>query len=108
MTWNGRKLIVRGAELLPDAAALDDLLRSRRPLRVNIGMDPTTSSLHWGHALCLLQAAAFRNAGHEVIVLIGTFTATIGDPSGRSTGRPVLSANEALTNAEQLVQQARR
>jgi len=108
MTWNGRALIVRGAELLPDTTSLDDLLRSRRRLRVKIGMDPTTSSLHWGHALCLLQAAAFRNAGHEVVVLIGTFTATIGDPSGRSTGRRVLSANDALTNAKQLVQQARR
>lgn len=108
MTATAESLVAPGAEILPDSQALDAVLRSRRHLRVKIGIDPTTPNLHWGHALCLLQAAAFQRAGHDVILLIGTFTATVGDPSGRNTARPLLSHDQALKHSRHLVHQALR
>jgi tyrosyl-tRNA synthetase len=108
MTPEATTLIVPGAEILPDSETLDGLLKSGRRLRVKVGIDPTTSSMHWGHALCLLQAAAFQRSGHEVMLLIGTFTATVGDPSGRSAARPQLSPETARKHSEHLVRQALR
>lgn len=108
MTATACRLVAPGAEVLPDAGALDALLASRRPLRVKVGVDPTTPNLHWGHALCLLQAAAFQRAGHEVMLLLGTFTATVGDPSGRSTARPLLSPETAQRHSGHLLRQALR
>lgn len=100
--------IVRGAEVLPNAEALEELLGSNRRFRVKIGIDPTTPRLHWGHALCLLQGAAFQDAGHEVMLVVGTFTATVGDPSGCNSERPVLSFDDARGHAEQIVGEALR
>lgn len=108
MTAKTATVVAPDAEFLPDARALDVLVETRCRLRVKVGIDPTTSSLHWGHALCLLQAAAFQRAGHEVVLLIGSFTATVGDPSGRNAARPPLALEDSLKHSEHLVGQVLR
>lgn len=77
-------------------ARLDD----RKPLRIKAGFDPTAPDLHLGHTVLLNKLRQFQEAGHEVIFLIGDFTAQIGDPSGRSTTRPPLSPEQIEANAK--------
>src|SRR5881628_3200331 len=77
-----------------------------RPLRVKLGVDPTTADLHLGHTLALRKLRQFQDLGHEAILIIGDFTAMIGDPSGRSLTRPQLTREQVLANAETYRQQA--
>jgi tyrosyl-tRNA synthetase len=81
-------------------------LRSPSPLRVKLGVDPTTPDLHLGHALALDKMRQFQDLGHTGILIIGDFTAMIGDPSGRSVTRPALSHEEVMANAETYQRQA--
>ena len=94
----------RGAvEVIPREAFLEKLKRStaeRRPLRVKLGIDPTASRLHLGHLVLLQKLKQFQDLGHEAILLIGDFTGMIGDPSGRSEIRRVLTRDEVKKNAE--------
>jgi len=71
-----------------------------RPLRIKLGVDPTSADLHLGHTLLLRKLRQFQDLGHEAILIIGDFTAMIGDPSGRSATRPQLTHEEVLANAE--------
>lgn len=97
-------VILRGAvEHIPDggiAAKLLASLRQGKPLRVKAGFDPTAPDLHLGHAVLLQKLRQFQQLGHQVIFLIGDFTARIGDPTGRSETRPPLSAEQIAANAE--------
>ncbi|MEA2298918.1 MAG: tyrosyl-tRNA synthetase [Solirubrobacteraceae bacterium] len=77
-----------------------------RPLRVKLGIDPTAADIHLGHTVVLAKLAAFQDAGHVVVLIIGDFTARVGDPSGRSSTRPTLTDAEIETNARTFQDQA--
>ena len=77
-----------------------------RPLRVKLGVDPTSADLHLGHTIVLRKLRQFQDLGHEAILIIGDFTAMIGDPSGRSATRPQLTHEQVLANAESYRKQA--
>ena len=81
------------------AAHLRERIRQDAPLRVKFGMDPTAPDLHVGHLVCLDVLRRFQEAGHIAVLIVGDFTALIGDPSGRSETRPVLSPEEVEANA---------
>lgn len=95
----------RGTEEILDEGELRERLARGRPLRVKAGFDPTSADLHFGHTVLLQKLRQFQKLGHKVIFLVGDFTARIGDPTGRSETRPVLTRDEieanALTYAEQ-------
>ncbi len=92
VTAGDAELLARGAvEVLP-AGELERKLALGRPLRVKLGIDPTAPDIHLGHTVVLGKLRAFQDAGHVVVLIIGDFTARIGDPSGRSELRPMLSA----------------
>ncbi len=78
---------------------LRDRLASGRPLRVKLGVDPTAPDIHLGHTVVLSKLREFQDLGHQAVLIIGDFTARIGDPSGRSVTRPQLSAEEVTANA---------
>ena len=86
--------------------ALDERLASGRQLRVKLGLDPTASDLHLGHTVVLQKLREFQDAGHVVVLIIGDYTARVGDPSGRSATRPVLSPAEIDSHARTYVEQA--
>ncbi|HEX9968392.1 MAG TPA: tyrosine--tRNA ligase [Solirubrobacterales bacterium] len=92
-------------DVLP-AGRLDEQLASGRPLRVKLGIDPTTADIHLGHTVVLEKLREFQAAGHTVVLIIGDFTAQVGDPSGRSAQRPVPTAAEIEANAETYQEQA--
>ena len=83
---------------LKDKLALAE--REGRPLRVKLGFDPTAPDLHLGHAVVLQKLRDFQDAGHTIVVIIGDFTASIGDPTGRNKLRPPLTDDEIAANAE--------
>ncbi|MDQ6970860.1 MAG: tyrosine--tRNA ligase [Mariprofundus sp.] len=102
-------LLSRGTlEILP-AGSLEAKLKlaekENRPLRVKAGFDPTAPDLHLGHTVLLEKLRQFQQCGHQVIFLIGDFTGTIGDPTGKNETRPPLTADEVLKNAESYKQQ---
>ncbi|MGA9874425.1 MAG: tyrosine--tRNA ligase [Solirubrobacteraceae bacterium] len=88
------------AQKLAGAAA------QNRPLRVKLGIDPTAPDIHLGHAVVLRKLREFQDAGHLVVLIIGDYTARVGDPSGRSTLRPMLSEAEIEANAATFQRQA--
>jgi tyrosyl-tRNA synthetase len=92
-------------DVLP-AGRLEEQLGSGRPLRVKFGIDPTTADIHLGHAVPLEKLREFQAAGHTIVLIIGDFTARVGDPSGRSAQRPVPSPEEIAANAETYQEQA--
>ncbi len=98
--------LTRGCVSLIDEKELEGLLESRRPLRVKLGVDPTSPDLHLGHSVALSKLRAFQDLGHKAILIIGDFTALIGDPSGRDSTRPSLSLDEIRKNAETYKSQA--
>ena len=75
-------------------------LKLNRPLRVKLGVDPTSSDIHLGHTVVIEKLKVFQDLGHKIVFIIGDFTARIGDPSGRSETRPVLSEKEILDNVK--------
>jgi tyrosyl-tRNA synthetase len=94
---------------LPEGALADKLARAAeegRPLRVKLGIDPTAPDIHLGHTVVLQRMREFQDAGHLVVLIIGDFTARVGDPSGRSSTRPVLSGEEIDANARTFQEQA--
>src|SRR3954468_10681081 len=88
------------------AGGLERKLGEGRPLRVKLGIDPTAADIHLGHTVVLRKLREFQDAGHTVVLIIGDYTARVGDPSGRSSQRPVLSAAEIDANAETYQRQA--
>jgi len=89
-----------------------DELRARlgagRPLRVKLGVDPTRPDLTFGHMVVFNKLRQFQDLGHQAVLIIGDYTAMIGDPSGRSSTRPVLTEAEVKTNAATYLDQAFR
>ena len=104
------KILARGTEQVVPAGELEAKLRSSAesgvPLRVKLGVDPSSSDLHVGHAVVLRKMRQFQDLGHLVVLIVGDFTATIGDPSGRSKTRPQLTLEETRRNGETYVAQA--
>jgi tyrosyl-tRNA synthetase len=92
-------------DVLP-AGMLDEQLDSGRPLRVKLGIDPTTPDIHLGHTVVLEKLREFQQAGHQVVLIVGDFTARVGDPSGRSAQRPLPSPEEIEANAATYQEQA--
>jgi tyrosyl-tRNA synthetase len=92
-------------EVLPEGR-LAEQLRLDRPLRVKLGIDPTTADIHLGHTVVLGKLAEFQAAGHMVVLIVGDFTARVGDPSGRSASRPVPTEEEIEANATTYQEQA--
>src|SRR5512140_808719 len=90
------------------AAKLELAARERRPLRVKLGADPSAPDLHLGHTVVLAKLREFQDLGHTVIFLIGDFTTRIGDPSGRSETRPMMSESEIMANAKTYQEQVFR
>jgi tyrosyl-tRNA synthetase len=88
------------------AAQLERAEREGRPLRVKLGIDPTAPDIHLGHAVVLGKLREFQDAGHTVVLIVGDYTARVGDPSGRSTLRPMLSAERIEANAATFQEQA--
>jgi tyrosyl-tRNA synthetase len=96
----------RGAEEALPEGQLEKQLASSKPLRVKLGIDPTAPDIHLGHVVVLTKLAQFQDAGHTVVLIIGDFTARVGDPSGRDTQRPVLSPEQIDANAKTFQDQA--
>jgi tyrosyl-tRNA synthetase len=92
-------------EVLPEGR-LAEQLTGGRPLRVKLGIDPTTADIHLGHTVVLEKLREFQQAGHTVVLIIGDFTAQVGDPSGRSSTRPLPSPAEIEANAATYQEQA--
>lgn len=98
--------ITRGAAKVISESELAEKLRSKRPLRVKLGVDPTTPDIHLGHTVVFRKLRDFQDLGHHAVLVIGDFTALIGDPSGRSVTRPQLSPDEIRANAQTYRDQA--
>jgi tyrosyl-tRNA synthetase len=96
----------KGAAQIISEAELRDKLALGRPLRVKLGVDPTTADIHLGHTVVLRKLRQFQDLGHQAVLIIGDFTGMIGDPSGRSATRPHLTHKEVLANAETYREQA--
>lgn len=98
------QILKRGTvNIVPEDGLRDKLRRSQetgKPLRVKLGLDPTAPDIHLGNAVVLRKMRQFQNLGHEVIIIIGDFTASIGDPSGRTITRPQLTPEEIQANAK--------
>lgn len=98
--------IKRGAEEILVEEELIAKLKEGRPLRIKLGMDPTAPDIHLGHTVILNKLRTFQDLGHEVILLIGDFTALVGDPSGKNATRPPLSEEAIRENAKTYADQA--
>src|SRR6185437_1284906 len=79
---------------------LEEAAREGRQLRAKLGLDPTAADIHLGHTVVLQKLREFQDLGHKVVLIVGDYTARVGDPSGRSSTRPVLSGQEIDANAE--------
>lgn len=103
------------SEIFPDRPDLDDsnenlevrLAQRDRPLRIKYGIDPTGSEVHLGHSIPMRKLRAFQNAGHVAVLIIGDFTARIGDPTGKLEGRRQLTTEEVARNAQTYLDQIR-
>ena len=93
------------AKVLSEKELLEKL-RLGRPLRIKLGVDPTAPDIHLGHTVALEKLRQFQILGHQAVLLIGDFTATVGDPTGRSSTRPPLTRDEVLINAATYTDQA--
>ncbi|ESA34153.1 tyrosyl-trna synthetase [Leptolyngbya sp. Heron Island J] len=91
----------------PDESLLARLQQTDRPLRVKLGIDPTGAEIHVGHSIPVRKLRAFQDSGHTAILLIGDFTARIGDPTGKSEVRKQLTEAEVKANAETYIEQVR-
>ena len=96
----------KGAAQIISEAELREKLALGRPLRVKLGVDPTTADIHLGHAVVLRKLRQFQDLGHQAVLIIGDFTGMIGDPSGRSATRPHLTHKEVMHNAQTYREQA--
>ncbi len=100
--------IESGVSAIVPRQAMLDKLATGRPLRIKLGVDPTAPDLHLGHAVPLRKLRQFQDLGHVVVLIIGDFTALIGDPSGRTATRPPLSWEQIEANAQTYIEQAFR
>ena len=100
-----RNLTRNAVDALPEGA-LEDQLGMGRQLRVKLGIDPTAADIHLGHTVVLRKLREFQDLGHTVVLIVGDYTARVGDPSGRSVIRPELAGEEIDRNAETFKRQA--
>jgi tyrosyl-tRNA synthetase len=98
--------LARGTEEVLPEGRLREQLDDGRALRVKLGIDPTAPDIHLGHVVVLTKLAQFQREGHQIVLIIGDFTARVGDPSGRDTRRPVLTPEEIDANAKTFQDQA--
>jgi tyrosyl-tRNA synthetase len=96
----------KGAAQIISEDELRDKLALDRPLRIKLGVDPTTSDIHLGHTIVLRKLRQFQDLGHQAVLIIGDFTGMIGDPSGRSVTRAQLTHQEVIANAATYREQA--
>src|SRR5438309_4122429 len=96
----------QGAAQIISESELREKLALSRPLRVKLGVDPTSSDIHLGHTVIFRKLRQFQDLGHQAILIIGDFTGMIGDPSGRSATRPQLTHREVMANAATYREQA--
>jgi tyrosyl-tRNA synthetase len=99
-------IISSGTEAIVPREAMVEKLKTGRPLRVKLGVDPTAPDLHLGHAVPLRKLRQFQDLGHTVVLIIGDFTAFIGDPSGRNVTRPALTREQIDEHAQTYIDQA--
>ena len=99
------QLIMRGVNEIYSKEDLVKKLEQNRPLRIKLGMDPTAPDLHFGHTVVLNKLRHFQDLGHEVLFLIGDYTACIGDPSGKNATRPPLTEADVKANAQTYAEQ---
>jgi tyrosyl-tRNA synthetase len=100
-----RRLLESAVEALPEGRLVEQL-KGGRALRVKLGIDPTAPDIHLGHVVVLDKLRAFQDAGHVVVLIIGDYTARVGDPSGRAAERPVLTEEQIAANAQTFQEQA--
>lgn len=105
MTDALQRLSANAVDVVPPDG-LREKLASGRPLRVKLGVDPTAPDIHLGHTVVLQKLRQFQDAGHTAVLIIGDWTARVGDPSGRTSTRPMLSADEIDANAATYREQA--
>lgn len=105
MTDSAAHLLRNAVQALPDGRLAGQLAEGR-PLRVKLGVDPTTPDIHLGHTVVLRKLREFQDLGHTVVLILGDYTARVGDPSGRSATRPAVSGEEIDANAETYQRQA--
>ena len=96
----------QGAAQIISENELGEKLALGRPLRIKLGVDPTTSDIHLGHSIVLRKLRQFQDLGHQAVLIIGDFTGMIGDPSGRSVTRPQLTHKQVMANAASYREQA--
>lgn len=96
-------------EIFPENSkeSLRQKLQSDRPLRVKLGIDPTSADIHLGHSILFRKLRSFQDAGHTAVLVIGDFTARLGDPTGKSEVRRQLTEEEVVANAETYLKQVR-
>ncbi|MBI4834363.1 MAG: tyrosine--tRNA ligase [Planctomycetes bacterium] len=99
------EILKRGAVDILSESELIEKLKLNRPLRIKLGVDPTAPDIHLGHTVVLRKLRQFQDLGHQAVLIIGDFTALIGDPSGRVKTRPQLTADEIEINAETYMKQ---
>lgn len=102
------EIIKRGVVNIYSESELIDRLKENRPLRVKLGVDPTAPDIHLGHTVVLKKLRQFQDLGHQAILIIGDFTALIGDPAGREKTRPQLTSEEIERNAQTYLDQVGR
>jgi tyrosyl-tRNA synthetase len=98
-------LTLGAVDVLPEGR-LAEQLAAGRPLRCKLGVDPTSPDIHLGHCVVLTKLRAFQDAGHAVVLIIGDYTARVGDPSGQDSTRPVLTPEQIEANAQTYMDQA--
>jgi len=106
MVSNIDRLLNRGVEEVIEKSSLEKKLKSGKKLRIKLGIDPTKPDIHLGHTVPLRKLRQFQEAGHKAVLIIGDFTAQIGDPSGRSEERPPLTEREVRKNLKNYLRQA--
>ena len=100
------ELLNRGVEEVIDKAHLESLLKSKKKLRVKLGIDPTSPNIHIGRAVVLWKLRAFQEAGHTAIFIVGDFTGLVGDTSDKEAERPMLTEKEVKANLKTYFEQA--
>ncbi|BDS08402.1 tyrosine--tRNA ligase [Oceaniferula spumae] len=99
-------ILTAGTAKVLSPKELKEKLELGRPLRIKLGVDPTAPDIHLGHTVAIEKLRQFQELGHQAVLIIGDFTATVGDPTGRSAARPPLTREEVLANAETYTTQA--
>ena len=100
------ELLTRGVEEVIDRASLEKKLKAGKPLRIKLGIDPTSPNLHLGRSVPLLKLRDFQELGHTIVLIIGDFTGTIGDTSDKDSERPMLSEDIVAENMKTYIAQA--